>query len=128
MALVGLVKKVVPRHVDPGFVVNSVCLVKNRYLLLPQLRGGSFGGSLLPDWHSPLQAGKTSPIPCRWQVEKRYRLEVEMVVDGYQFLQGYLNKLHKSSSNQFLIQSFYLDITFQLLPHPTQLTRKAAGG
>ena len=36
------------------------------------------------------------------------------------FLQGYLNDLKKSSfsSNQFLIQSFSLDITFQLLPHP----------
>ena len=38
LSLVGLVKKVAPRHVDPDFVVKSVCVVKNRIHLLPKLR------------------------------------------------------------------------------------------
>ena len=38
LSLLGLVKKVAPRHVDPDFVVKSVCVVKNRIHLLPKLR------------------------------------------------------------------------------------------
>ena len=45
---------------------------------------------------------------CRWQVEKRYLLEVERVVNRNQFLQDYLNDIHKSSFSlkQFFIQFF----------------------
>ena len=64
-------------------------------------------------------------------MEKRYRLEVELDVDGNHFLHGYLNDLHKSSfsPNQFITKYFYLDITSQLLPYTlAHWTRNAAGG
>ena len=84
---------------------------------LAQAEKGLFVRRSAPWLAQPTPGKEDLSFLCRWQVEKRYLLEVELVVDGNQFIQNYMNDLHKSSFilNQLLIQFF---ITSQFLSHP----------
>ena len=48
LSLVWLVKKVASRHVDPGCVMNSVCVVKNSLPPLAPAEGGRFARRSAP--------------------------------------------------------------------------------
>ena len=115
LSLVGLVKKVAPRHVDPDFVLNE-CLGLFVRCSAPRLAQPTPGKE---DLSFSLQVAGGEEVPTGSLAGR----------DGNQFIQGHLHDLHKStfSPKQFLIQSLYLS------KHPSssftlaQGTRKVAG-